>query len=707
MRTPAAWQFGVYEFDVETGELLKDGIRLHLQDQPAKILRILLEHPGELVTREQLKQVLSPDTSFGDFDHALNVAVAKLRTALDEVAEKPTYIETLHKRGYRFIAPLNGNVHGVVEPTRRTRLLWWIVLGTAALMLAVTGVFLWPHRSSPPVYEPIAFTTLQGPAVQPAFSPDGSEIAFTWKSDPSAPWRIYVQSIGSVVARPLIDDAEPSHQEFMARWFHDGSRVAYLRQVGSAREVWTVARTGGQPRKLVNLGPVTDFDIAPDDKTIVSSESMPRHAGALFLTSLDSKNRRQLTTPEDKQWAMSDCCAGDHFPIFSPDGKSVAYFHVEGAYIDLLCVPFGGGASESLLGDLSNTSSLVPTFTWAADGKSLIVAAVRNQNPSWGRVWLGRKGWWQRWFQGKNWEPMANTGASYPTVPRDGRRLAFVRSTGFINVWRYGLPRSGHTPGNPLNLTRSSSEDRGPALSPDGTRLSFASNRTGNFEIYVTNNDGSHPVQLTSFQGKDAGSPNWSPDGKQITFDYRPDGHSHIFAIDANGGPARQITFGDADDVLPRYSQDGQRIYFARLRQGGADEWTIPSEGGKPEIIIADSNDVREATDGKTLFVRHLKAKGIYTRTLAGGKERLLFGDSADVAIGPWVAVNDGIYYQQVRPSHQLVFYDFAAGRNRVVLNFSFPATPAPTISIAPDRSYYLEHKADPQSNIMVIENFR
>src|SRR6476619_2819304 len=102
-------QFGVYEVDLEEGELRKAGVRIKVQQQPFKVLLTLLERPGELVTREQLHDRIWPDASFGDFDQAVNVAVAKLRGALGDTAENPRFIETVPRRGYRFIAPVHSD----------------------------------------------------------------------------------------------------------------------------------------------------------------------------------------------------------------------------------------------------------------------------------------------------------------------------------------------------------------------------------------------------------------------------------------------------------------------------------------------------------------------------------------------------------------------------------------------------------------------
>ena len=110
-------RFGAYEFDLRSGELRKHGIRIKLQEQPSQILAILLEHRGEMVTREQLQHRLWPSDTFVDFDHSLNTAVMRLREVLGDSSENPRFIETLPRRGYRFLAPVEEKPASVNEPT--------------------------------------------------------------------------------------------------------------------------------------------------------------------------------------------------------------------------------------------------------------------------------------------------------------------------------------------------------------------------------------------------------------------------------------------------------------------------------------------------------------------------------------------------------------------------------------------------------------
>src|ERR1700746_1138514 len=166
-------RFGPFEVDFRAGELLKNGRRIRLQDQPLQVLALLLEHPGETVTREQLHRKLWPNDTFVDFDHGLNNAINRLRDALNDSAEAPRSIETLPRRGYRFISQVGGgsipdslvtreeslgptgNDQPASVTTVRGLLPWWrsrwVAWGAAALVLSLLFGFVvnvWKGRFS-------------------------------------------------------------------------------------------------------------------------------------------------------------------------------------------------------------------------------------------------------------------------------------------------------------------------------------------------------------------------------------------------------------------------------------------------------------------------------------------------------------------------------------------------------------------------------
>jgi Tol biopolymer transport system component len=113
-------------------------------------------------------------------------------------------------------------------------------------------------------------------------------------------------------------------------------------------------------------------------------------------------------------------------------------------------------------------------------------------------------------------------------------------------------------------------------FSPDGKRIAFSSDRSGSFEIWVCNSDGSSPVQLTSFGGAYTGTPHWSPDGRWIAFDSRPGGKAGVFVISSEGGEPRRVTEGNWDDIVPSWSRDGKWIYFSSNRGGDKELWKVP-----------------------------------------------------------------------------------------------------------------------------------
>src|SRR5579862_1252098 len=180
LRPNSVVRFGTYEVSLQSGEVRKAGLRIRVQQQPMKLLGILLERPGEVVTREELRSRVWSDESFGDFDQAVNIAIGKLRSALGDSAENPRFIETLPKRGYRFIADVSvvdadarpkraesmvgdlpptepwdkddSNKDKIrsagltVEPKRRLWPLHWVILALA-LVLSLSILSVWLFRS--------------------------------------------------------------------------------------------------------------------------------------------------------------------------------------------------------------------------------------------------------------------------------------------------------------------------------------------------------------------------------------------------------------------------------------------------------------------------------------------------------------------------------------------------------------------------------
>jgi eukaryotic-like serine/threonine-protein kinase len=140
-------RFGIYEADLQSGELRKKGHKVPLQGQPFQVFAILLQHSGKLVTREELRQKVWPEDTFVDFDHGLNTAITKIRTALEDSAENPRFVETMPRRGYRFIVPVDSHSQSGVVPVRGSRIKWVVIAAVSSFALLATAGYFYFHRA--------------------------------------------------------------------------------------------------------------------------------------------------------------------------------------------------------------------------------------------------------------------------------------------------------------------------------------------------------------------------------------------------------------------------------------------------------------------------------------------------------------------------------------------------------------------------------
>src|ERR1039457_465609 len=253
------YQFGVFQLDARNGELRKHGIKIRLQDQPCLILCLLLEHAGEVVTREQIQKHLWPATTFVDFDNAINSAVRKLRDALGDTAENPRFVETLARRGYRFVAPVSTNVAMMPGPAMLSsppvgRRLRWPVVAAAAVLAGSGAVATWlVRRSITTEIGNIRVTPLTAnPGFEgyPSFLPDNTRVAYVWTRPDARNFGIYVKLIGAGDPVRVTKDLA---RDFSPAWSPDGRWIAALRDLGRESAVLLIPASGGQHRELARV----------------------------------------------------------------------------------------------------------------------------------------------------------------------------------------------------------------------------------------------------------------------------------------------------------------------------------------------------------------------------------------------------------------------------------------------------------------------
>lgn len=558
-------RFGVFEVNLRSGELRKNGLRLRVPGQPFKILAFLLERPGEVVTREELQRSLWPDDTFVDFEHGLNSAIKKLRTALGDSAESPLYIETLPRLGYRFVAPVDasepplaaagrdGNTdqpasahNGLSDawkPTVGPGFRMRRAFGFAALLATLAAAaFLSVNLPRGPHALPFELTTTtrltsDGKSFKAAISPDGRYIAHTSI--------ISGQESLRVRRATMLHDVEivpPGPVRYVGITFSPDSQAVYY-VTNTAEDVpavlYKVPVMGGSTQK-VKEGLDSPVTFSPDGTKF----AFVRESGGestLMVADLDSGREQRLVS--HKLPEVLD------YPAWSPDGRIIACTFVNsstesprGSNARIVEVRVSDGSERALS---SQTWGFIRQLSWLGDGHGLVTSARGQEESGVNHLWyisypagIGRK-----LTDGLN----NQIGAS---VSADSRQIVTVEESTFSSIWRLRTMQ-GQEP-----------------------------------EPVVSGSNGSSALA-------------WTPDGR-IVFEQELNGHRSIWIADANGANQKQLTMA-GNNYDPSVSSDGRTLVYVSDSTGSPAIWTMAPDGGNQEMIVEARSEARPqlSPDGK------------------------------------------------------------------------------------------------------------
>ncbi len=233
--------------------------------------------------------------------------------------------------------------------------------------------------------------------------------------------------------------------------------------------------------------------------------------------------------------------------------------------------------------------------------------------------------------------------ATNPAISPDGRSIAFVEEIRDANIWQIDF---SHSSISETNFITSSRADHSPAFSPDGNKIVFASDRSGNFEIWIADADSKNQRQLT-YTGKSAGSPRFSPDGKFIAFDVQDSDQSDVFVIPTEGGQVRKITNSETRSILPSWSADGSFLYFTSNQSGSNQLWKIPIEGGTAiQLTKQGAFESFASPDGNAIyFTKERDLPGIWKINTDGRDEIPVVGLEDAGNWRYWTITNNSLYF--------------------------------------------------------------
>jgi Tol biopolymer transport system component/DNA-binding winged helix-turn-helix (wHTH) protein len=566
-----AVRFGLFDVDLIHGIITRQGARLKLQEQPFRILTLLLQRSGEIVTREELRQALWEEGTHVNFDGSLNAALKKLRSCLQDDAENPRFIETVPRQGYRFLAPVHqiyaratvGNTLGqgrvetedleirlsmepefspaktaelqkTREKEKRARRWLDITLLTAAILFGSWMLFFIVYPVPHPSVQRMVRITNAGDLDETGgIVSDGSRIFFLERS--GGRWHLMQTSVeggtAEMVAAPFANTRlfaiSPDHSQFL---------IGEFSRPDEEMPLWLWPVQGGSPRRL---GEATGRDPAwsPDGSQIVFV-----HERSLFVVHQDGTQLHEIARPSGRP----------HAPAWSEDGETIR-FHVE-----------NGGSNGSSIWEMSSDGSklhpILASVTqpasqsagqWAGNGKYFLFSGCQNNDCN---LWAIRETW--NWFRRTQHDPVQLTrgpDSLHVSIPAQTGSRVFAFS---LRSHRELKKIDPHTDGSMFLMPNIRADEA--VVSPDGQSLLYIDRPDGS--LWLSRMDASKQLRLTNAPLV-ATAPRWSRDGSRILFTgVQPGRARQIYILSSDGGALRAVLPEGREGAAADWSPDGTQI---------------------------------------------------------------------------------------------------------------------------------------------------
>ncbi len=562
-------RFGQFELDLRTRQLAKNGAKIRLSQQPVQVLALLLEAPGEVVTREEFRRRLWSSDVFVDFDHGLNKSIQKLRDALGDSADSPRYIETIPRIGYRFIALAHSaelpSATRVSEPetapalppdggiakNRRARWLLLAVAAAACVVLAVGSIAFYRTRHRLPERY-LQLTDFTDSAVAPVLSPDGHMVAFIrgdngfLTSD-----EIYVKMLPNGEARRVTDDARP---KYGLAFSPDGTEIAYTVLETTEFSTYEVSALGGEPHLLLkNAAGLVWLD---PQHLLFSEIRTGIHLGVVTATRAGAGLREIYFPAHERGMA--------HYSFPSPDRRWALVVEMDGNgdWAPCRLIALDNRSQPRLVGPTGACTSA----GWSPDG-----------------TWM------------------------YFTAAVEGRS----------HIWRQHFPG-----GEPEQITFGATEEDGVAVEPKGQALITS---VGVHESAIWIHDGSKERPLSS-EGEVIGgfsSPAFSPDASVVYYllRRRESSDAELWRTVVDSGKSDAVFPGISITDFDISPDGKQVVYTTPARDGTLQSWAAAVDRSSPAMKV-NLSEVRsphfgaggqilfQQTEGNENYLEHINADG-------------------------------------------------------------------------------------------------
>lgn len=632
-------RFGLFEADLSTGELRKSGTRIRIQAQPFRVLSLLLEKPGEVVTREELQQRIWGSETTVDFDHSLGTAINKLREALGDSADNPRFIETLARRGFRFLAPVTPLAPQASEPvssnpapqvasgtpataahaaqpaadsstrihmsapdsTSRHGLRTFVWLVLVAAMVGLSWFFGWRTGSrpvSPPEIRQITFSGRVSPGDTlfeslGATATDGSRIYFP-----------EIEQGRAVLAQALISDGEtstiqipnPIAAPYISAISPDGSSFLLRNHLTTSAEqpLWIVPTIGGTGRRIPGVL-AHDATWMPSGKRILYA-----YGDSLFTANTSGADVKKFATLPGRAFWLR----------WSPNGKILRFTLLNSeTHSSRLWTISASGANPHPL--LPRPDGSECCGSWTPDGKYY---AFQRNSLNGSNIWVipERSG-----IFGAPGKPFALTNGPLtyqsPITARSGHRIFFIGLDLRSELLQYNSASQIFMP-----YTSGISNARRVVFSRDGRWVAWI--RQDNGSLWSSRADGRHRMLLTS-KPLQVFMMHWSPhDQRLLLMARKPQQRWAIYMIHADGSHMHIVDPENRSQADPDWSPDGKSIVFGRLPD-------LMSEASMPKAIYIynlATHKTSKLPGSNGFFSPRWSSNGRYIAALSMDQTRLM-----------------------------------------------------------------------------------
>lgn len=688
--------FAPFTLDLGTGELRRDGRPVKLHPQPVQVLTLLVDRPGELVTREELQKELWDDDTFVDFDLGINSCVRQIRTALGDDADKPRFIETVPRKGYRFVAPLEEPAleqqgDRSVSPSppdgsmkwRRSRAVWWMMASLVGMVAVVAIWGLMREAPAPPTFLTHFVVNIPpdqrleiGPAPPLALSADGTRLVYVARHAGRS--QLYFRNADEFEARALpgTEEAESPFFSPNGEWVGffaesklkkvalSGGTPSFICDAswGNPAGYWgpddtiifgtpntvglatvSASASGGEPQ------PLTTPDVESGERRHLSPQILP-DGSILFTIVTKDGTRVGLLTPESENWRVLDQLGEARSAVFVPPGYLV-YARSGG----LMAVGFDPATKELADSSVPVLDGLysemfggveVPYFAVSHTGSLVYVPSSNTVVPK-ELVWVDRNG---------TATLLGRARANYrrPRILPNGQVVVAGIEESGIDIWIFDPERDTRK-----RLT-SDGMSHHPAPRPDGAGIVFSSSRNGSVNLYWKPFDGSVEPELLLDRPGAQFTWFWTSDSRYLVFgEDHPENGWDILMLDLqeDGSPSviLQTSFDERD---ARLSPDGRWMAFSSNESGRRQVFVrpFPGPGTAPRISTELGLEPVWSANGRELFYRadsRMMVVDVVTEPdFQFGTPRLLFEDPYDMHPGRslnYDVTRDGEHFVMVR----------------------------------------------------------